>query len=401
LETGAARPPQNHKTADGFALGTWTHGQRQKRLSLPVEHRQFLESLEGWSWDPLADQWNKAFKRLKTYALKTGTAKPLSTYKTADGLSLGSWVVTQRMSRDSLTPERQRLLESLAGWSWDLIADQWDEAFERLKTYTLENGAARPPFHYKTADGFALGGWAYKQRSRSYSRTPQRVAQLESLEGWSWDPLADQWSQGLRILKNFSAASGHSRPSDKYKTSDGFSLGSWVTTQRMSRDSLTPERQRLLESLPGWSWDPLADQWNKAFKRLKTYALETGAARPPQNHKTADGFSLGTWSNSQRKNKDSLTRERQQLLESLAGWSWDLIADQWNEAFKRLKTYALKAGTASPPRRHETADGFALGLWTSRQRNAKKTLSSERKALLESLKGWTWEIKSSTKSKRK
>jgi superfamily II DNA or RNA helicase len=468
LETGTARPPQNHKTAYGFSLGTWTHGQRQKRLSLPVEHRQFLESLEGWSWDPHTDQWNEAFERLqtytlangaarplstyktaeglslgswvvtqrnnkdsltperqrlleslagwswdliadqwdevlerlKTYTLANGAARPLSTYKTAEGLSLGSWVVTQRMSRDSLTPERQRLLESLAGWSWDLIADQWDEAFERLKTYTLANGAARPPFHYKTADGFPLGGWAYKQRSRSYSRTPQRVAQLESLEGWSWDPLADQWNQGFTILKIFSAASGHSRPSDKYKTSDGFSLGSWVTTQRMSRDSLMPERQRLLESLPSWSWDPLADQWNEAFKRLKTYALETGTARPPQRHETADGFSLGTWINSQRNNKDSLTPERQRLLESLAGWSWDLIADQWNEAFKRLKTYALEIGTASPPQRHKTADGFALGVWTSRQRNVRESLSTERKALLESLNGWTWGTKRSPKSKR-
>ena len=150
-----------------------------------------------------------------------------------------------------------------------------------------------------------------------------------------------------------------------------------------------------------WSWDLIADQWDHGFEQLKKYTNKTGAARPPQRLKTADGFALGYWVGTQRKNKAELAAERHRLLERLTGWSWDPIADDWNKAFEQLKAYTKKAGTARPLQRLKSPDGFALGAWVNNQRNNKSELSAERKRLLQSLDGWSWGTKKNPKSKQK
>ena len=44
---------------------------------------------------------------------------------------------------------------------------------------------------------------------------------------------------------------------------DGYRLGAWVANQRAqyAKGVLKPERQSLLESVRGWTWDPVADYW--------------------------------------------------------------------------------------------------------------------------------------------
>ena len=117
-----------------------------------------------------------------------------------------------------------------------------------------------------------------------------------------------------------------------------------------------------------------------------------GSARVPATLKTKDGLALGSWVNTQRTNKASLTDERRNLLESCKGWSWDPFTDQWNENFDQLKQFAKKTGSARVPRGFKTKDGLALGSWVATQRRNKDSLSAERRKLLESsCKDWTWD----------
>ena len=392
IETGDARPPQRFNTSEGFALGKWVSYQRINKDLLTPERMEILQSLNGWSWDLLTDNWNEGFERLKTYAIETGDAKPEILFKTPDGFTLGNWASRQRSNKDSLTPECIALLQSLKGWSWDPITDQWNEGFQRLKTYAIETGDARPPGGLKTPDGFGLGNWVSKQRSNKDSLTTERIALLQSLKGWSWDPITEQWNEGFQRLKAYAEENDHAKPEALFKTPDGFALGSWVSVQRRNKDSLTPERIALLQSLQSWSWGIYIDEWYEGFERLKAYAIETGDAKPPIRFKTPDGFPLGQWISDKRKKKDTLSPERITLLESLKGWSWDLLADQWNEGFERLKAYAIETGDARPPSGLKTPDGFGLGQWVGYQRGNKDLLTPERIALLESLKGWSWDL---------
>ncbi len=89
---------------------------------------------------------------------------------------------------------------------------------------------------------------------------------------------------------------------------DGFRLGQWVGVQRKNKDQLSPERLAKLESR-GFVWDVLGAAWDQGFAHLQQYVAEHGHTRVPATHKV-DGFRLGQWVSTQRKNTDQLSAER-------------------------------------------------------------------------------------------
>jgi hypothetical protein len=114
-------------------------------------------------------------------------------------------------------------------------------------------------------------------------------------------------------------------------------MGSWVNKQRDDEDILSLEERNRLESLKGWSWDPHSDAWEKGYERLRNYCQAEDHCRVPASYKTKDGFNLGSWVVTQRVNKDTLSLERRNRLESLKGWSWDRLSDAWEESYRRLQ----------------------------------------------------------------
>jgi superfamily II DNA or RNA helicase len=391
-QIGDSQPLANFKTTDGFAIGMWVAIQRYKKDSLSQDRISRLESLKGWSWDPLTDQWNKGYEALREYVAQSGHARPPKPSKTTDGFSLGVWVSSQRKKRESLSQDRIVRLESLKAWSWDAFVDEWNDGYQALTDYVAKNGDARPPQNFKTTEGFALGSWVSTQRQNRESRSQDRIARLESLKGWSWDPITDQWNDGCKALTEYVAQTGHATPSGSVKTTDGFAIGTWVSHQRSKRESLSQDQIARLESLKGWSWDPITDQWNDGYQALRTYVSQNGGARPPQNFKTTDGFLLGTWVGTQRLKRESLSQARIARLESLKGWSWDPITDQWNDGYQALAAYVAKIGDARPSGSVKTKDGFALGTWVSSQRQKRESLTQEQISRLELLKGWSWDL---------
>ena len=89
---------------------------------------------------------------------------------------------------------------------------------------------------------------------------------------------------------------------------------------------LTPIANTDSRTLPGWTWDPIADQWEEGFSRLQDYVKGHGDARVPRSYKV-DGYRLGSWINSQRTDhaKGTLDTDRQRRLEDLPGWTWDAL----------------------------------------------------------------------------
>lgn len=274
----------------------------------------------------------------------------------------------------------------------DMTTANWEFWFGLLERYIDEHGTAAVLLDEEVA-GHKLGRWCSNQRTRRGQMTSDQVARLDALAGWSWDRHGDRWEAAYERLLAYVGECGDARVPQSFEV-NGFGLGSWVLDQRsaFARDSLDPDRQRRLEELPGWSWDPNAEAWENGFNRLVAYVKEHGDSRVLKSQEV-DGFRLGQWAAVQRTlfAKDSLEAERQQRLEALPGWAWNTHSDAWEEGFSRLVAYAEEHGDSRVPMPYEV-DGYRLGYWVSNQRSlfAKDSLDPDRQRRLEALTGWSW-----------
>jgi hypothetical protein len=276
----------------------------------------------------LGATWDEWYGRLVAFYRAHLHSRVLAGYKTEEGYRLGGWVSVQRKHKYDLDPERQRRLEELPGWSWDIHLEWWEDAFSHLQEFSTREGHCRVPTKYETEEGYRLGSWVAAQRIRKADMDLERRQRLEKLPGWSWDAFGDQWEDGLLRLSEFSEREGHCRVPKRYKTEDGYPLGHWVVTQRVTKGDMNPERVRRLEELPSWSWDIKADKWEDGILCLREFSEREGHCRVPKRYKTEDGYPLGHWVVTQRVTKGDMDAERLRRLEELPGWSWDALSDK-------------------------------------------------------------------------
>src|SRR6476660_5259475 len=74
-------------------------------------------------------------------------------------------------------------------------------------------------------------------------------------------------------------------------------------------------------------WDPFTAQWEVGFEHLQAYVKEHKNCRVPNDYKSPDGHSLGSWVSFQRarvqpQSKNKLSDERKARLDAL-GFFWD------------------------------------------------------------------------------
>jgi superfamily II DNA or RNA helicase len=405
-ENGHAQVPDDYRTDDGYVLGKWVGNQRglYSKGKLAEDRVRRLQKLDPtWTWNTVTDKWKASFDQLSAYVNENGHARVPKDYKTADGVSLGWWVMIQRANfrKGKLDAELQDRLEGLhPTWSWDPRTDQLEEAFANLCEFVKENGHARVPRNYKSTNGFALGAWAQNQRAK-YNKGRLEADLQRRLEDfhptWSWDPHTDRWEEGFRQLCAYIDQHGNTRVRQSYKAPDGYPLGSWVGNQRefYRKGTLVADRRKRLESAhPTWTWDPMAARWEEAFDHLCAYVDHHGHALVPQRYTAIDGYALGTWVANQRqaKRRGDLSLDRENRLAKLNGWRWDPYADYWEEGFGRLLDYINRRGDARIAKSY-SVDGYQLGDWVARQRSEhfKGVLDPDREQRLTSLVGWTWD----------
>jgi Helicase associated domain len=345
--------------------------------------------------------WEFWFGLLEKFIERNGDANvPLTC--TLDGYNLGGWAITQRHNRakGALQADRERRLGELTGWTWGFRADRWEQGLSRVLDYVKQNGDALVPVSY-TVDGYPLGKWVTVQRVDHLPR-PRALdsrQRLEDLPGWTWDALADRWEQGLSRVLDYVKQNGDALVPYAF-TVDGYPLGKWVKKQRGSYANgiLDADRRKRLEELPGWTWDPLADQWEQGFSRVLRYIEQNGDALVPYSY-TVDGYRLGKWVAKQRANfaNGTLEVDRKRRLDDVPGWTWDVRAAAWEEGYNRLLRYIEENGNARVPTSY-MLDHYRLGKWVAKQRAnfANGTLDADRERRLRDLNGWTWNARSSS-----
>jgi superfamily II DNA or RNA helicase len=255
-EHGDAQVPQQYVAPDSTKLGAWVANQKSNWASIRDDRRRRLKQLPRWTLDSRTAFWEDGFRHLSDYAKEHGSAQPPSRY-VIDGFKLGIWVNTQRQNWATLDDDRRRRLEQLPGWTLNTKVTLWEEGFQHLTDYVEENGTALVPAEY-VFRGFRLGQWVTVQRSSWRRLSDDRRQRLAALPGWAVSVREAWWEEGYTQLLRYADESGHASPPQKYVTEGGFTLGSWVATQRQSnaKGQLSDERRKRLASLPFWQWQP-------------------------------------------------------------------------------------------------------------------------------------------------
>ena len=377
---GHCRVPATH-AQDGFKLGTWVATQRQNRQELPLLRLRRLDSL-GFSWDPHTEQWEEAFAALKMFHKREGHCRVPKSY-VFGGLRLGDWVLTQRNNRGSLETERVKRLDSL-GFIWDPYNEQWEKAYAALKTFHKREGHCLIP-QKLLIEGIKIGNWATTQRLGKDTLTADRVKRLNKL-GFSWDPIGDQWEKAFSALKKFHKREGHCLVTKKIEI-DGIKLGNWIVTQRIRKHLLNSDRIKRLNSI-GFSWDPVSDQWEKAFSALKKFHKREGHCLVPK-YQIEDGLHLGAWVNKQRQRKKHLTDEQIYRLGAI-DFSWNPYTENWEACFKALQEFQRKEGHCLVSSKLKLG-GINLGMWVNSQRQRKDKLTADQVKRLNAI-GFIWSV---------
>jgi hypothetical protein len=327
---------QNCITENGFNLRKWTISQcnEYKNGTLQKGQQKMLEQLSRWVCNREKILWKEGFDKLQKY-IESNTNTNISLDCIAsDGFKLGLWVSAQRnqYEKGNLSEERQKALETLPGWAWDLREEiRWQEGYAKLKQYCNKYGTAQLKSSYKTERGFNLGLWVSAQRSKykKGNMSKERQQALEVLPGWVWDKREKRTQDLDARLREYLEKQGSTQILSSFITNDGCKHGQWVITQQSQykKGDLTRERQQALEALPGWVRDVPELRWLEWYARLKEYIEKQGSTQIPSSFITNDGYKLGQWVETQRKlyKSDGLLKERQILLELLPGWIWESL----------------------------------------------------------------------------
>jgi hypothetical protein len=205
-----------------------------------------------------------------------------------------------------------------------------------------------------------------------------------------------RWEGALACLLAYVEREGHANVPYEH-SEDEFTLGKWVGAKRMQRrrGRLSADRESLLEALPGWTWDAVEEHWEVGYQRVQQFLGREGHIRVPTHYRDADGYPLGTWVRSHRRQgggRRSITEEQQGRLEALPGWSYEPVKDVfWERAATAFEAFAAREGHCRTPR-DQREDGVNIDAWSKQQRAKfhRGELLPDRAFRLEAVVGWSW-----------
>ncbi len=249
-----------------------------------------------------------------------------------------------------------------------------------------------------------LGAWIARQRQLYHSGDLSRYAirALEGLPMWTWDHAETAWNEAFSVLVSWAEEKGHSRVPGRKVYSD-FELGNWVARQRVARKEglLSEEQIALLESRPGWHWNPRRQSARARLEAARVFGAREGHMKVPVGHKERVGdldVSLGSWVRKMRtRDPAGIKPNLREDLEALPGWKWSdrkaprLFSDE--EKLQALREWCDERGHSKPPRLEEHK-GIPIGEWASRMRVAyaedPAAIDPEMRKALDAIPEWSW-----------
>jgi hypothetical protein len=159
---------------------------------------------------------------------------------------------------------------------------------------------------------------------------------------------------------------------------------------------LSAERIRRLEEIGfKWNFNTENESFEKGFNETLKYKEQFGDANASPSYKTPESFSLGRWQSKRRQayKNGKLSKEKIKRIEEI-GFIFKPHDDSFEKGFKETLRYKKQFGDANAPDLYKTLEGYSLGKWQGKKRQAYKkgNLSPERIKRLEEI-GFKWQLK--------
>lgn len=193
------------------------------------------------------------------------------------------------------------------------------------------------------------------------------------------DTLSASWDTMYRFALRYFEEHGNLEIPRNYKTSEGYSLGNWIFTQRKiyrgeTYGTLGKDRIEKLEAI-GMVWDSVRDiSWKRYYDLAKAYYAEHGNLNIPKDYKKIAGYDLFSWINRMRTYRKSsiqhsyLTEERIAMLDQI-GMIWNVPDYLWEENYAAVLEFYRNNGHIDIPVKYCAPNGLKIGTWLQRQRN--------------------------------
>lgn len=231
----------------------------------------------------------------------------------------------QRSTKNEVSEARREKLDSL-NFIW-FKDDVFEEFCKNLVKYKSQFGDLFIINEYVVGNNYP---WVKNIYYRNmYSKFPDDnpyKVKLNSL-GFIWNFEAAKWDLSFKELEDYNKKYGSCIVPKKYKSPNTFrtpELAYWVSVQRKRKDLLTSDQIKKLESL-NFVWDILAHNWEMGFGYLKEFKEKFGHISTINTYVNEDGFGLGEWVSSQRKDYKAkkISQDRLDKLNSI-GFMWVL-----------------------------------------------------------------------------
>ena len=219
------------------------------------ESRQLFEQIKR----NLSAGWEVYYESAKQFYKENGHLNIPKNYVSANGLSVGLWLMTQRriFAGKTIGNLNYSQIDKLnqIGMVWEDGSNRkWNYAFGKLKAYKEQYGNVDISATYVTEDHFPLGKWVSNIRSK-----------------WKRGEYEIFDSVGNRVAKNSS----------------------------VKAKLLTVEQMMQLDEL-GMIWDKHKEQWNRTYMEAVIYWKTHGNLEVPRKFVTEKGTALGVWLDNQR-----------------------------------------------------------------------------------------------------
>jgi len=409
-EFGTADVPSGYDDGDG-KLGGWVVLQRMffDKEELSPQRVNLLEELPGWLWQKTF-AWDEQFAALSTAHARHGVHALRTDFVDEDSRKLGNWLAIQRQRKKQglLSDEQVAMLESLDGWTWDAVASKWVERFEELRAISIATGTAIIPTAFVSESGTRLGQWVDSQRAtfKKGKFEEEKVALLESLDGWGWGPKEEAFQAGIEAMTRYWEKRTGGVPDKNFVDDEGYPLGRFLADQRntLSKGQMSPSRKADLDNCEGWEKNSQDDQIETYRSALMEFGQKEGHYNVPTKHVTASGVWLGLIIQKIVKRRGSEHSEYWAKLEntltSIEGFELPnrvnkegVLQKRFEERAHDYQLFIEQHGRSPSTEKAISEAEESLAGWVNTQRTSYKKgqLSEDRVNILESLSFWEWD----------